>query len=325
MGDAEVFVALRPALFGVAYRMLGSATDAEDIVQEAYLRWARVDGAEVESPRAYLTTVVTRLSIDHLRSARVRRESYRGPWLPEPVFTESGQEASQDHEVSPIDGEESRVDGGNLADSLSMAFLVLLEELAPTERAAFLLREVFGYGYREIARTLERSEPACRQLVSRARRRIGDRRKRFDADREQSRELTRRFVVACGSGDVEGLMSLLAEDVVVWTDGGGQAKSAPRPVVGPWRSARFLIHVAKDISPDTTIREVVLNGQTGLVFESAGVVTSAVVVDVLDGLIAGIRVVANPAKLAAVRSASPPLAQPHSPEAHSPETWLPET
>jgi RNA polymerase sigma-70 factor (ECF subfamily) len=193
---------------------------------------------------------------------------------------------------------------GELADSLSMAFLVLLEELAPTERAAFLLREVFGYEYAEIARTLDRSEPACRQLVSRARRRIGDRRKRFDADRELSRELTRKFVIACASGDVDQLMSLLAEDVVVWTDGGGEAKAAPRPVVGPWRSARFLIHVAKDFAPDTTIREELLNGQTGLVFESGGEITSAVVVDVLDGLIAGIRVVANPAKLASLRSGS---------------------
>jgi RNA polymerase sigma-70 factor (ECF subfamily) len=141
-----------------------------------------------------------------------------------------------------------------LADSLSMAFLVLLEELSPAERAAFLLREVFGYDYKDIARTLERTEPSCRQLVSRARHRIGDRRKRFDADREQSRELTRRFVVACGSGDVEGLMSLLTEDVIVWTDGGGQAKASPRPVVGPWRSARFLIHVAKTFPADVQVR-----------------------------------------------------------------------
>jgi RNA polymerase sigma-70 factor (ECF subfamily) len=305
LADAEVFVGLRPTLFGVAYRMLGSATDAEDIVQEAYLRWAAVDGSGVESPRAYLTTIVTRLSIDQLRSARVRRESYRGPWLPEPVLTESGDELGRRDGGDLVGGDLAggELVGGDLADSLSMAFLVLLEELAPTERAAFLLREVFGYGYGEIARTLERSEPACRQLVSRARRRIGDRRKRFDADREQSRELTRRFVVACGTGDVEGLMSLLAEDVIVWTDGGGQAKSAPRPVVGPWRSARFLIHVAKGVAPGTTIREVVLNGQIGLVFESAGEITSAVVVDVIEGLIAGIRVVANPAKLASLRRA----------------------
>jgi RNA polymerase sigma-70 factor (ECF subfamily) len=286
VADVAPFVSLRPVLFGVAYRMLGSAAEADDIVQEAYLRWAAVDTSEVENPRAYLTTVVTRLSIDHLRSARVRRESYRGPWLPEPILV--------DEPAAP----------GLLADSLSMAFLVLLEELAPTERAAFLLREVFGYDYEDIARMLERTEPSCRQLVSRARHRIGDRRKRFDADREQSRELTRRFVAACGSGDVAGLMSLLTDDVMVWTDGGGKAKASPRPVVGPWRSARFLIHVAKTFPAGVQIREATLNGQPGIIFEQEGEVTSAVVVDVLGGRIAGIRVVANPEKLAAVRSGS---------------------
>jgi RNA polymerase sigma-70 factor (ECF subfamily) len=239
------------------------------------------------------------LSIDQLRSARVRREAYRGPWLPEPLFTDD----AESDESGNGDTASERMGSGELADSLSMAFLVLLEELAPSERAAFLLREVFGYGYSEIARTLGRSEPACRQLVSRSRRRIGARRKRFDADREQSRELTRKFVAACGSGDVEELMALLADDVIVWTDGGGAAKSAPRPVVGPWRSARFLIHVAKGLVPGTQVREVVLNGQAGLVFESAGEITSAVVVDVLEGRIAGIRVVANPAKLASLQSA----------------------
>lgn len=290
MGDVGAFVELRPVLFGVAYRMLGSAAEADDIVQEAYLRWAAVDGAEVESPRAYLTTVVTRLSIDHLRSARVRRESYRGPWLPEPVYVdETGERGS-----------------GNLADSLSMAFLVLLEELAPAERAAFLLREVFGYEYKDIAQMLERNEPACRQLVSRARHRIGDRRKRFDADREQSLALTRRFVAACATGDVAGLMSLLTDDVIIWTDGGGKARSAPKPVVGPWRSARFLIHVAKDFTATTQVREAILNGQPGLVFEDQGEITSAVVIDVLGGRISGVRVVANPEKLAAVRSSPTP-------------------
>jgi RNA polymerase sigma-70 factor, ECF subfamily len=298
---AEVgpFVELRPVLFGIAYRMLGSAAQADDIVQEAYLRWAGVNQAEVESPRAYLTTVVTRLSIDHLRSAQVRRESYRGPWLPEPIYAEEPDGLTLDS------GEFGSGDLGTvLADSLSLAFLVLLEELAPAERAAFLLREVFAYDYSEIARMLERNEPACRQLVSRARHRIGDRRKRFDADREQSRELTRRFVIACAGGDVAELMSLLTDDVVIWTDGGGKTKSAPRPVVGPWRSARFLIHVAKEVATETQVPEATLNGQPGLVFEYEGEITSAVVVDVLGGKISGIRVVANPEKLAALRSPS---------------------
>lgn len=267
--------------------MLGSAAEADDVVQEAYLRWAKVDDADVASPRAYLTTIVTRLSIDHLRSAQVRRESYKGPWLPEPIV------------VDETDIPEP--EGAELADNLSLAFLVLLEELAPSERAAFLLRDVFGYPYGEIARTLDRSEAACRQLVSRARHRIGDRRKRFDADDERSRELTRRFVVACGTGNVDDLMSLLTDDVVVWTDGGGNVKSAPKPVVGPWRAARFLIHVAKDLPSGVAMREETLNGQPGIVFEVEGEIASVVVVDVLGGRIAGVRVVANPEKLTALR------------------------
>ncbi|MFZ0666712.1 MAG: RNA polymerase sigma factor SigJ [Acidimicrobiales bacterium] len=309
MGDVETFVELRPWLFGVAYRMLGVAAEAEDVLQDAYLRWASVDDSSVESPRAYLTTIVTRLSIDQLRAAKVGRGSYKGPWLPEPIEAGSGGAGSGEVGSGGLGsgglGSGAGVEPGPeagvvLADSLSLAFLVLLEELAPAERAAFLLREVFGYEYSEIARMLERNEPACRQLVSRARHRVGDRRKRFEADHEQSRELTRRFVFACGTGDIEGLMSLLAEDVVVWTDGGGKATSAPRPVVGPWRAARFLVHVAKTF-PNATVGEMTLNGQPGLIFEENGRVTSAVVIDVLDGKIAGIRVVANPEKLTALQ------------------------
>jgi RNA polymerase sigma-70 factor, ECF subfamily len=288
MGAIDQFVEQRRMLFGVAYRMLGSAAEADDIVQEAYLRWEAVDDADVASPRAYLSTIVTRLSIDRLRSAQVRRETYAGPWFPEPIVMDETDD-------------DLAVEGAELADSLSLAFLVLLEELAPTERAAFLLRDVFGYPYEKIATTLERSEAACRQLVSRARHRIGGRRKRFDADREHSRELTRRFVAACATGDVDDLMSLLTDDVVIWTDGGGKVKSAPRPVVGPWRAARFLIHVAKSLPAGVTVREESLNGQPGVVFEVEGDVTSAVVVDVLGDRIAGIRVVANPEKLTALQ------------------------
>jgi RNA polymerase sigma-70 factor, ECF subfamily len=282
MTNDETFLELRPALFGVAYRMLGSQTESDDILQEAYLRWSRADRSGIESPRAYLTTVVTRLSIDHLRKAKARRETYHGPWLPEPIV------AAED---SP----------GSLSDSLSLAFLVLLEELAPTERAAFLLHDVFGYGYADVAETLERNETACRQLVSRARHRIGERRHRFDADEARSQELMGKFVTACGTGDVSELMSLLAEDVVLWSDGGGQAKSAPRPVVGPWRTARWLVHVAKTFSPDVRLSEAKLNGQPGLLFSENGVVTSAVVLDILDAKILGIRIVANPAKLAGIQ------------------------
>lgn len=291
MGNVETFTRYRQVLFGIAYRMLGSAAEAEDVVQDAYLRWSGVDESTVDSPRAYLSTIVTRLSIDQLRASKARRETYKGPWLPEPI--ESGAEG--------IDGtfagnQLSPESAATISDSLSLAFLVLLEELAPEERAAFLLREVFAYEYSEIAQMLDRNEPACRQLVSRARHRIGDRRRRFDADKALSRELTRQFVVACGTGDLEYLMSLLAQDVVVWTDSGGKAKASPRPITGQWRAARFLVHVAKQF-PDAVLTEVTLNGQPGLLFEQGGSVTNAVVVDVLGGKIAGIRVVSNPDKL----------------------------
>ena len=301
MTDESVFEELRAVLFGIAYRMLGSTADAEDVLQEAWIRWDRVEKSSVESPSAYLKTIVTRLSIDQLRVAKARRESYHGPWLPDPIAVGDEPES-----VAGNGDEWAEAAGADLADSLSMAFLVLLEELGPVERAAFLLREVFGYGYSEIAAALDRSEVACRQLVSRARHRVEDRRRRFDADREVTRELTRRFVVACGTGDIDGLMSLLAQDVVVWTDGGGLAKAAPRPVVGPWRAARWLTHVTKTFPEGVELKEATLNGQPGVVFYLDGVVTNAMVVDVMGGLICGVRVVANPEKLTALRSATPP-------------------
>ena len=284
--DMEVFATHRPSMFALSYRMLGSAMEADDVVQEAWLRWSARGRVDVTSPSAYLTTIVTRLCIDHLRSARVRRETYKGPWLPEPI------------EAGPPDPAQH----AELADSLSMAFLVLLEELAPEERAALLLHDVFDYPYDQIAAALGRSEPACRQLVSRARRRIGARKHRFDADRTQSRELTRRFLVACGTGDLQGLLSLLADDVVVWTDGGGVVRAALRPVTGAARASRFLVSVARRIPPGVTSREADLNGQPGLVFEDrAGTVTIALVLDVVGGRVAGVRVVSNPEKLGALQ------------------------
>lgn len=293
MGDFARFVELRPVLFGVAYRMLGSAAEADDIVQDAYLRWTSVDDSTVGSARAYLTTVVTRLSIDHLRSARVRRESYRGTWLPEPVL------GGDDNDSPGPVGSPGSVD--SLADSLSLAFLVLLEELKPLERAAFLLREVFGYGYGEIAETLDRNEASCRQLVSRARRRIGERRRRFETDSEQSRELVRRFSLACSTGDVSELMSLLTDDVIVMTDGGGTVRAAPRPVVGPWRSARFLVHVTKTFPAGVVFVEATINGLPGYLFELEGDVIHAAVFEISQRQIAGVKVVSNPSKLAALK------------------------
>jgi len=265
--------------------MLGVAAEAEDVVQDAYIRWISVDREKVSSARAYLTTTVTRLCIDRLRSARARRESYPGSWLPEPVPT----------------GDDDPAAGAELADSLSLAFLVLLEELGPVERAAFLLRDVFGYPYGEVAATIGRTEDNSRQLVARARQRIGDRRRRFDADAKHGQELTERFLVACGTGDTSGLMSLLAEDVVVWSDGGGKARAAPRPVFGPKRASRFLVNIAKRIDSGASAQLVTLNGQPGLVIVGPDSVSAALVLDIFERQIVGVRVVTNPEKLGAVQ------------------------
>ena len=226
--DAAAFEEWRSLLFGIAYRMLGSAADAEDVVQDASIRWLRRRDEEVQSVRAYLVTIVTRLCLDQLDSARSKRVTYAGPWLPEPVVVDETAAAEQ-------------------ADSLSLAFLVLLEELTPLERAAYLLHDVFGYTFDEVAGALGRSAPACRQLGARARKHVEERRQRFDADLRHGRELTDRFLVACATGDLSGLLSMLSDDVVVWTDGGGKVHAAMRPVIGPHRSSRFLVNVAKKV------------------------------------------------------------------------------
>lgn len=272
-------------MFGLAYRMMGTVTDADDVVQDAFVRWQSRDTADVSSPRAYLNTVVTRLCIDRLGSARARRESYPGTWLPEPVAVEDRDPAAS----------------AEMADTLSLAFLVLLEELDPLSRAVFLLHDVFGYEFSEVAEMTGESAANCRQLASRARRRVAERRRRFDADEQHSYEMARRFVDACGSGDIDGLMTLLAEDVVVWSDGGGKARAAPRPVVGAPRAARFLTGIAKSVSPDAVVELRLLNRQPGVVITDGGVANAAVVLDVSDGLIVGVRVVSNPDKLGAVQ------------------------
>jgi RNA polymerase sigma-70 factor, ECF subfamily len=274
--DAAAFEEWRSLLFGIAYRMLGSAADAEDAVQDASLRWLRRGDREVESVRAYLVTIVTRLCLDQLGSARSKRVTYAGPWLPEPVVVDETEAAEQ-------------------ADTLSLAFLVLLEELTPLERAAYLLHDVFGYSFDEVARSLGRSPAACRQLGARARKHVEGRRQRFDADLRHGRELTDRFLVACATGDLSGLLSMLSDDVVVWTDGGGKVRAAMRPVVGPYRSSRFLVNVAKKVQgvPQSTV----LNGQPATVFVDGGVVVAALVLDIMDGSIVAVRAVTNPDKL----------------------------
>ncbi len=282
--DAATFEEWRPLLFGIAYRMLGSAADAEDVVQDASIRWLRRRDRDVQSVRAYLVTIVTRLCLDQLGSARATRVSYAGPWLPEPVVVDEAEAAEQ-------------------ADSLSLAFLVLLEELTPLERAAYLLHDVFGYSFEEVGRSLGRTPAASRQLGARARRRIEARSQRFDADLHQGRALTDRFLVACATGDLSGLLSMLAEDVVVWTDGGGKVRAAMRPVVGPYRSSRFLLHVAK--KQQGLPRAAVLNGQPATVFVDGDTVVAALVLDIMDGVIVGVRAVTNPDKLARLSARLP--------------------
>jgi RNA polymerase sigma-70 factor, ECF subfamily len=283
--EAEVFDGYRGYLFGVAYRMLASAADAEDVVQEAYRRWSSQPRDDIAEPRGFLTTIVVRLCLDELRSARSRRETYVGPWLPEPLVVSDDDPAAV----------------AELADSLSLAFLVVLEELAPAERAALLLHDVFEFDYGEIAQMLGRQEPACRKLVSRARQRVGDRRQRFDADRVKGRELAEQFLVACSTGDVGSLMRVLAEDVVVWTDGGGLAKAARRPIYGAEKSVRFLVAIAAQVPPDAAVSHALINGQPGLLIVEAGSVTTAIALDIIDGAVIGVRVVSNPEKLRAIR------------------------
>ena len=276
----------RPLLFSIAYRMVGSVSEAEDLVQEAYLRFHRAvsAGEEIESPKAYLSSIVTRLAIDHLRSARVRRESYVGSWLPEPLVIDEGADPAEHAET---------------ADSLSMAFLVLLESLSPIERAVFLLREVFGFGYDEVAATVGKSEDNCRQIATRARRHIEARRPRFEASREQKQELAMRFFLAVYEGDLDSLMKLLADDVVLVGDGGGKAPAIRHPLHGRDRVAQAFSAWARELGPvgvQMTFADV--NGQPGAIArDPAGHVLVVYSFDVADGHIQTIRAILNPDKL----------------------------
>ena len=278
---------LRPLLFSIAYRMVSSVSEAEDIVQEAFLRIHRAaaGGEQIESPKAYLSAVVTRLSIDHLRSARVRREQYVGQWLPEPLLTEPEPDAAAQAET---------------ADSLSMAFLVLLESLTPVERAVFLLREVFDYEYGEIAKIVERSEDNCRQLYVRARRHIDEGRPRFEASRQQRDELAQRFLAAAQQGNTEALIELLAADVVAYGDGGGKAPSWPRPIYGRERVAKLIAGTfAQALRFGASVQPTQLNGQPGLTFvDDEGRIGAVMSLEIADGVIQTIRGVTNPDKLA---------------------------
>jgi len=278
---------LRPLLFSIAYRMLGSVGDAEDVVQEAYLRAERAEaqGADIASRKAFLTTVATRLAIDQLRSARARRETYVGPWLPEPLLTSTEPDAAEHAEM---------------ADSLSMSFLVLLETLSPVERAVFLLREVFEYGYDEIAEIVGKSEPNCRQILARARKRIDEGKPRFEVDRRQQHELATRFLAAFEDGEVDALVDLLAADAVFYGDGGGKGRGISRPVYGQQHVARLLASfVPRYRSIGARVRVAELNGQTGaLFFDDQDRLINVFAFDVADGAIQAVRSIINPDKLA---------------------------
>ncbi len=278
--------------FAIAYRMTGSVSDAEDIGQEAFLRLerARHDGETVESERAWLSTVTTRLAIDHMRSARVRRESYVGPWLPEPLLTEDGPGPAEQAEV---------------ADTVSQAFLVLLETLSPVERAVFLLREVFGYDYPQVAEAVGKGEENCRQIARRARKHVEGREARFEADRSHSDELLDRFLEASESGDVEALKEILAADAVVYSDGGGKVSAARHPFSGIDRIARFMVKITvRRLARDGfRRRRINVNGAPGqMTINPDGEVTDVLTVEVGDGLIRTIRIVRNPDKLRHLRA-----------------------
>ena len=285
MADVSVFLEYRSLLLGVAYRMLGSASEAEDIVQEAYLRWAAIPDGTAENPRAYLTTAVVRLCLDQLRSARSRRENYVGEWLPEPVTSDPLEDGAA---------------AAELADSLSLAFLVMLEELTPLERAAFLLREVFQFDYDEVGSMLGRSPQACRQLVARGKRHVAERRIRFDADRRRSQEVATTFMTACATGDLQGILSLLAEDVVVHSDGGGKVTAGRRPVYGRDKAARFLVGISHKQPAGASLHPTTINGQPGAVVLLEDEVYGVLSLDIVDGLVASVHIVVNPDKLSAV-------------------------
>lgn len=272
----------RSYLFSIAYRMLGSVSEAEDMVQEAFLRFQQVDEAEVESPRSYLSAIVTRLCLDYLKSARVQREQYVGPWLPEPLLISSESEPAKITET---------------LDSISFAFLVLLEKLTPNERAVFLLREVFNYDYDEIAAIIGKEPATCRQYFSRARKHLSDNRPRFEIQQEAHSQIMMQFLEACRTGDLDQLEQLLAEDVVAFSDGGGKVAAATRPIFGRNRVARFWLGIAKQEPENFTAEMVLINGEQGLIGRVNDEIVFALVMEIQDGHIQHIWTVRNPDKL----------------------------
>ena len=287
----EVFEEHRSVLLGVAYRMLGRVADAEDVVQEAWLRWSAADREQVREPRGYLVRVTTRLAIDRLRRLRARRETYVGTWLPEPLVADLAPSAGRDER----DGAERVV----LAESVSLAVMVVLESLSPLERAVFVLREAFGFPFAQIAETLERGEPAVRQMASRARRHVEERRTRFEVDPKLQRDLTERFLKASVEGDLEGLLSLLAPDARLLSDSAGKAKAPRRTIVGADKVARFLAAVAPQAQDAAFgFRFVELNSGPALLVTSGGAPDVLFTAEVAEGRIQSLYLIRNPDKLA---------------------------
>jgi RNA polymerase sigma-70 factor, ECF subfamily len=285
--QTDPFEEYRSLLFAMAYRMLGSAMEAEDIVQEAYLRYRATPPESIRTLKSFLTTIVHHLCIDHLRSAQAQRENYVGPWLPEPIITGAG--------ASPTSPLRQLID----RESISMAFLVLLESLSPLERAVFLLREVFDYEYAEIAQITGRNETACRQLFSRAKKHISKHRPRFPASPEVHAKMVGRFMEACMAGDIDGLMSLLAEDVTAWMDGGGKVSVAGRqPIQGRDNVARGIIKHLSRVSEGTTVEVIEANGLPALLVRVKGQIASLLTLEVEGDFIRAVRTVINPDKLA---------------------------
>lgn len=280
--NLSAFQEHRPLLFGIAYRMLGSVAEAEDMVQETFLRWQRQTHGEIQSVKAWLSATITRLCIDHLRSARKRREEYVGVWLPEPLVENHSD--AHDRAVA-------------LADSLSTAFLVLLETLSPAERAVFLLREVFEYDYSEIGRIIDKNEANCRQMVRRAREHVAAGKSRFEANPAHNEKLVQQFLQTCREGDTGGLLALLTDDIVLYSDGGGKVPAAPKPIAGADRVARFLIGVSKVPRSGWEARPATVNSAPGLLTFRNGELSQTTSFEIVNGRIRAIYIVRNPDKL----------------------------
>ncbi|MET9735759.1 RNA polymerase sigma-70 factor [Streptomyces sp. NPDC006458] len=285
---ADPFIEHRRLLFGTAYQMLGTVTDAEDVLQDAWLKWHAVDRDTVRHPRSYLVRTVTNLSLNRLTSARATRETYVGPWLPEPLLT--APNAAQEAEM---------------ADTVSTAMLVVLETLSPAERAVFVLREVFGYAYAEIAGFIDRPEATVRQIAHRARNHVQSRRPHGDTDAAVRERVTEKFLAAADGGDLNALMELLAPDVTLWNDGGGKVTAARRPLHGPDHVARWLLGaMAKPSSAGARTTPAALNGELGLLVALGGIPIGALTYDIVDGRVRHIRFQVNPDKLTGLRHAA---------------------